>query len=217
MPTAETEGAAIVLVGSFNPAIFQPQWLVSQNLVTKQEADHADIKIIQPEVTDFSTQWFQLQVLANRFLVQSSDPREYSPLRDLAAGMFTVLSHTPTTALGITRNYHYRMPSIEKWHALGHLLAPKESWIPIVDQPGLRSMVMQGQRPQADSRATLFIKCEPSVKVEYGIFIEVHEEHKPLDPDVPGSQWIQRCLTRNWDEVMTFADRVAAHIIGLVA
>lgn len=216
MPTAETEGATVVLLGSFNPAIFQPQWLASQQLLPKQEADHADIKVIQAEVTDFSTDWFQLQVLTNRFLVTSGDPRQYSPLRDLAAGIFAILSHTPTTLLGISRGLHFRMPSAEKWHALGHVLAPKESWLPIVHRPGLRSMLMEGKR-QPESNATLYVKCEPSVKVEYGIFIEVHEEHKPPAVDTLGSEWVQECLNRNWDDMITFAESAAAHILDLVS
>lgn len=52
-PNERVNGASIVLLGSFNPCIFQPQWFVSQNLLPKSESDKADVKVISPEVSQF--------------------------------------------------------------------------------------------------------------------------------------------------------------------
>ena len=38
------EGVTIVLLGQFNPAIFQPAWLAAENLVRPQEAESAEIE-----------------------------------------------------------------------------------------------------------------------------------------------------------------------------
>src|SRR5690348_15527594 len=146
----EIDSASIVMIGSFNPAIFQPRWLGAQHLIRPEEADTATISIIQAEVADFSTEWFELQALQNRFQIRSKDARQYAPLRDLAAAIFGILPHTPVQALGMNRTFHFRMPSIESWHGLGHLLAPKDHWNPIVEEPGLRSMLIQGRRKHGD-------------------------------------------------------------------
>ena len=52
----EVLGVSVVALGSFNPAIFQPLWFSSNNLVRKEEAEGAEIKIIHHDVTMFSTE-----------------------------------------------------------------------------------------------------------------------------------------------------------------
>src|SRR5688572_7143857 len=138
MQKPETENATIVMIGSFNPSIFQPRWLGVQQLIRPEEAENAKIKIIRGEVAHFSTEWFELQVLQNRLQLSCEDPRQYPPLRDLAAALFAILPHTPVTAVGLNRLLHFKMPSSEAWHGLGHLLAPKEHWNSLLGHPGLR-------------------------------------------------------------------------------
>ena len=46
--------ASIVLVGAFNPAIFQPSWLELHRLIRDTEAEAAKISIITAEVAVFS-------------------------------------------------------------------------------------------------------------------------------------------------------------------
>ena len=215
MRTPDTDSAQIVMLGSFNPAIFQPRWLGKQQLIRAEEAEDAKIEIIRAEVADFSTEWFQLQVLQNRLTLASADPRHYAPLRDLAAALFTILPHTPITALGLNRMFHFKMPSSEAWHAIGHLLAPKDSWNPILESPGLRSMMMQGRRKHADG-GTVRIKIEPSQKIEHGLYIEVNEDFRPSGDESDGAQWVPGRIGDHWDATMEFAEEAAEHLLGLV-
>jgi hypothetical protein len=216
MHSPEFEGAAIIMIGSFNPAIFQPRWMGTQQLIRSEEADSAKITTIQAELTDFSTEWFQLQVLQNRFHLMSADPRHYAPLRDLAAGVFAILPHTPVTVLAVARHFHFEMPSIDSWHAVGHLLAPKEPWHEIMEAAGLRSILMQGRRKQVHG-GTLHIKVEPSTKVEHGLYVEVNEEFKaPHDVGPDGARWVPDRLAEHWDHILDYADVAAEHLLGLV-
>ena len=211
----EVDGASIVMLGSFNPAIFQPYWLSSQGLIRPEEATKANITVIQTEMADFSCDWFQLQVLQGRFMLLSSDPRQYAPLRDLAAAILAVLPHTPVTAIGLNRHFHFQMPSVDSWHAIGHLLAPKEPWHSIMDKPGLRSLLMEGYR--ANGGGVLHIKVEPSTKVEHGVFIEFNEDFRQKGETPPdGTHWIASRLNENWDSMMKFAEASAEHLLGLV-
>jgi hypothetical protein len=70
----ELEGASIVVLGSFNPRIFQPLWLSANNLIRPEEADAAKIEIIHREISIFSTEWFNLQVTDGSFSVECKDP-----------------------------------------------------------------------------------------------------------------------------------------------
>jgi hypothetical protein len=67
----EVNSVSIVLVGTFNPSIFQPQWFVRQNLLPQEEGNKADVKIIAPQVCQFETERFVIQVTANRFSATS--------------------------------------------------------------------------------------------------------------------------------------------------
>lgn len=216
MRAAESESASIVMLGSFNPTIFQPRWLGTQQLIRPEEAENAKITIIRAEVADFSTEWFQLQVLQNRLSLSSEDPRQYAPLCDLAAALFAILPHTPITAVGLNRLFHFKMPTIETWHGIGHLLAPKESWNAIMEGPGLRSMIMQGRRKHANA-GTLHIKVEPSTKFENAVYVEVNEEFKASgDSESEGAQWVPRRLAEHWDAMMKFCEDAAEYLLGLV-
>jgi hypothetical protein len=215
MKIPETENASIVMVGSFNPAIFQPLWMGAQNLIRREEAETADIRVISTEVTDFSTEWFQLQVLKNRFMILSTDPMHYAPLRDLAAELFLLLPYTPVQLLGLNKTLHFKVPSNEAWHRIGHLLAPKEPWNAIMETPGLRSMLIQGRHKQPGG-GVLQIKVEPSVPVQQGLRVDVNEEFKaPEDAQSDGARWIRNPLAERWDEILKFADQAAEHLLDL--
>src|ERR1700679_813435 len=114
------EGFSIVVLGSFNPTIFQPLWFSSNDLIRKEEAVDAKIEIVHKTTTLFSTEWFSLLVTLDKLQLESKDPTKSLPLRDLALGVFKILEHTPLTAFGMNRVQRFQMASTEKWHAFGH-------------------------------------------------------------------------------------------------
>ena len=205
------------MVGSFNPTIFQPRWLGSLGLIRAEDAENSTIAIIQAQVADFQTDWFRLQVLQNRLLLQSIDATHYGPLKDLAAGMLALLSHTPVSRMAMTRWFHYKMETAEEWHEYGHKLAPKELWFPLIEGPGLRSMMMQGKRKGVPD-GNLFIKVEPSLLVQPGLFVEVTEDFvKWPDPDAEDAKWVPGRLEKHWDDVMKYAEKVAHDLLETLA
>jgi len=213
---AEIDSASIGMNGSFNPAIFQPHWLAAQKLIRPEEAKTAKITTIQPELADFSTEWFQLQVLQNRFLLLSADPRQFSPLRDLAAAIFSLLPHTPITKLGMHRLLHFQMRNKDQWHKLGHILAPKEPWSGILDRPGLLNVSIQGYSSEVPA-GTAIIKLQPSTRVEFGVYIEMSEEFgPPSEGEAEEIPWINRHLQAEWDITMKFFEDSASRLLELV-
>jgi len=210
----KSEAAAVVMIGSFNPAIFQPRWLGSQKLIRPEEANNATIRAIQAEVADFSTEWFQFQAVQDRVQMVSSDPRHYPALRDLAGSIFAVLQHTPVQAVGINRQFHYQMPSVEGWHSLGHLLAPKSYWEDLVDKPGMKSLVIVGRR-KSDSAGTLNVQVQPSANIEHGVFVQVNVEFQRTDDEMTGAEWVPECLAEHWDNVMDYSETMLEHIVGI--
>ena len=177
-PEAVIEGASIVALGAFNPAIFQPLWFSNSALLRKEEAEQAKIELVHPQATIFATDWFSLQVTQERFVVETSDPTKVFPLRDLVSGTFKILEHTPIRIFGLNRYTHFRMLSEESWHSFGHGLVPKDAWNELLVQPGLRFLTISGKRRESDSEEVL-LKVEPSAKVlPHGIFFHANQQYK---------------------------------------
>ena len=65
-PDAEIRGMSIVLLGDFNPKIFQPAWFGGHGLIRPTEADEAEVEIVHSEVTKFRLDWVVLQVTRDR-------------------------------------------------------------------------------------------------------------------------------------------------------
>jgi len=210
----ELEGASITLLGSFNPSIFQPAWLASHELIREDEASAAEIHVIHPELTSFKADWLVLQVQKQRFMVQTSDVRQYFPLRDLVIGIFQLLEHTPFDKMGMNRFAHFRVPSIERWHAVGHFLAPKEPWNDILDTPGLRSLSMSSKPltdTSTDTRRILTVRVEPSVRIQPGVFFEINDHREAQGAGAAGV--LMRILEKEWSDSLQKAEQIAEHLL----
>ena len=214
----ESEGFSIVVLGSFNPTIFQPLWFSANNLIPSEEASGPDtkIQIIHKNATIFSTEWFSLQVTDSNFTLQTSDPTKSQPLRDLAVGTFKVLEHTPLTVFGLNRYGHFQMPSREKWHTFGRHFAPKASWSAILKEPDLKSLVIEGKR--ANCAATINVTIQPSIIVDPGVFIAVNEQHNLLEPkDTTSADCNRRfleLLQGSWGDFLQYAANVYKHLFS---
>jgi len=65
---AELSGINIVILGSFNPKIFQPAWFAANELIRKLEAEEADTEIIHNDISIFRIgDWLRLEVTRDRF------------------------------------------------------------------------------------------------------------------------------------------------------
>lgn len=173
----ESEGASIVLIGKFNPAIFQPEWLGAGNLIRREEAGRAKIEVISPQVTSFSADWLKVQVLSERFVATTVETEHYQDLRDVVLSIFHLLEYTPFWIMGMNRDMHFRMKSEKQWHELGHLLAPKEIWRSLLDQPGLRSLLIQSVPSKRDEiQIVRNVRVEPSTQVNPGVYVQLNIE-----------------------------------------
>lgn len=200
----EIEGVNIVLIGSFNPAIFHPAWFAREKLIQQEEGDRADVKVVSPEVSVFSIGWLALEITLDRFSARTTQIQNLDSLRDFVRGTFGLLRHTPVKQMGINCLAHYRSPSEEEWHKLGHCLAPKEPWENLLKEPGMRRVQMLGQRPD-DYRGRIMVGVEPSVKVKPGVYFHVNDhydndvEEKGLEAermmDILAASW-QKSLDR---------------------
>lgn len=211
-PVLKIEGRTIVLVGSFNPAIFQPAWFGNNNLLRAEEVSAAadDQLIVTRQVVRFHAGGFDIAVTEDRFTVASSDAALFIPLRDLVVGTFRLLEHTPINQLGMNRHTHYLMPSQEDYRDFGHFLVPKAPWSEIVDDPGVQSLKITSKRREGDG--TRFnIKVEPSSRVPFGVFFDTNDHYERSGPD--GSREIIDLVEKNWSSTNEFSSKVEQSLI----
>lgn len=185
----QLDHATIVLVGRFNPAIFQPAWFALHEMIGQKEAEAADIKLIHEEVSQFKVDQFELQVLANRFGITSLDTHP-EHIRDLVISCFgRFLPHTPLRAIGINRAVHFDTGDFEVRDRVGSRLAPKDAWgawgeelrealrEPLEVRSGMISIVMrQSLRPDG-YKGYVQARVEPSVQIanHTGILVDVND------------------------------------------
>lgn len=142
------EGIQIVLLGSFNPAIFHPQWFARKNLMSDSEAEAAQLEVCHSDVAKFSTDWFELEVLQKRLTIRTKHIGRAEELRDLIASTFLVLNETPVEAAGFNKQCIYRAESDKYWHLVGNTLAPKNIWEEVLPGAplGMKGVEIQGAR-----------------------------------------------------------------------
>ncbi len=120
----------VVAVGSFNPAIVTPDWLVRRGLISDSEGEECLSKmqaLVQEGLMAFDATWFSLRLVQNQFILSTTSgvtPR----LRDLAVGIFSLLPETPLTAIGLNFVADLQFDSEDEYHRFGHFLAPKKVW-----------------------------------------------------------------------------------------
>jgi len=213
----ELEQASIVFLGSFNPAIFHPSWFAAHDLIPcddQKVPKGINRTLVLPEITDFSTEDFSLQVQAQRFALRTTNASFYESLRDLAYSTFSILHHTPIIKMGLNRDFHFRMPDIDAWHEIGHRLAPKEHWKGLLHHPGLRHLSMEGER-QDDYKGFIRVIVEPSNEIKpHGVHIGVNDHYEVHDPEKnKGSIELIEILQKMWSKSINSASKTAQTII----
>lgn len=208
----EISSSAVVLLGSFNPTIFQPEWFARQKLLPVDEAEKAIVKVVVPQVCQFETERFYLQVTNDRFQAGSKPNTEPASLPDLVGGTFFILEHTPVKGMGLNRAMHFALGSEEQWHQFGDILAPKQRWNEVLKgRPGMRSLSIQTVDPNG---SVLTVKVEPSAQVKFGVYFDTNQHYSA--PEKEPLRFLMETLKQRWESSQEYASKVATHIIGWV-
>jgi hypothetical protein len=124
----ERDDTSIVLVGSFNPAIFQPMWFAVHQLISTEEAEGAVVGVVHDEITQFRTGKLRITVETNRFIVICSTTLR-DVARDLVVSCFgELLFHTPVKMFGLNRDVHFSCGDEPARNRFGQRLAPPDAW-----------------------------------------------------------------------------------------
>ena len=150
----------------------------------------------------------------DRYAIDTEDPTKFQPLRDLALGTFKILEHTPIRAFGFNGYQHIKMESEEEWHAFGNHFVPKESWQPILDKPGMRTLVVEGTRKNSSANQ-IQVKIEPSRRVSHGVSIHVNEHYDILKElsTMDAVAFFLEKLQSSWDDFFYYWQHVCEYLL----
>ncbi len=209
----DEQAASIVVLGHFNPSIFHPAWLAAHGLIGEREAEQSKIDFATDAASVFHTDWLQMNIVLNRLQASTTQEAYYEALRDILIGSLELLKHTPITALGLNREFHYRLESEKALHAVGDLLAPKASWN-MLTKPGMRSLTMQGVRTDGRDGYEM-VRVEPSTRVPQGIYVNINDHFNLSNNKTIGAEDALTVLKACWKESDNRARNIANRIAEL--
>lgn len=211
------ETMAVVVLGSFNPAVFQPAWLSKNDLIRPEESDNANVALIGRGVCDFSTDWFSLYASDKRFAMETGDPAMLQPLRDLVAGIFRLLDQTPVELFGLNRARHFGIASGDDWRHFSSSFAPRQPWEGILSDPRLDSLSISGKR-SAESPSIVTVQLGESIKLKHGVFIHVNEQFKITDESATSKQSqameLVNQLHSHWDDFISYSSEISTYLFS---
>lgn len=225
MPTPELSGVSIVVAGPLNPAVLHPTWFLTNDLIAENEAEHAltDL-IVSPGLTAFTADWLSVQATQEKAVFATVEEAHELQLRDLVRGVLDLQAHNPVDALGVNSDAHYRIRTIEEWHAIGDRFVPKDFWEPVFEgdwrkrtptsdqRVGLRTMTVEVWRPEGFDYVR--VEVAPSLRVQpWGVYVGINAHFQLTTADAKGTAAdAARVLGENWDEIRAFERAVHAKL-----
>ena len=215
----------VIVLGTFNPALFTPAWFVLHGLLPKAAADSAEVALVHPQVTEFTFDWLHLQVTTERFSAGTSQA-PHVRVCDLVVRVFReYLPHTPLRAFGINRYVHFPVRSPAERHRIGRTLAPVEPWgrwgaalEPDGEHGGMTSLTMsQLDPPGRAAGGRISVTVEPSNRIgdpRLGVYVGVND-HYPIDETSPTMGRSTGVLEENFEASLKRSDDIIDHVMSL--
>ena len=184
---------SIVLIGEFNPAMFQPEWFLRNNIISKEDADFARSTtgstplVVTPQITLFGTPQLKIKVEMKRFEI-IADKEPYISAKDFIYNTFSALPGYTISAYGFNYSAHYGVENNEIYQRIGDNLAPKQYWESLLgdDMTGLERKgglaTIQMQKEKNDNKGRLTVILQPSAIIKPGVFI-TSNDHTTVSSD----------------------------------
>ncbi|MFL0356681.1 hypothetical protein ACI5KX_09380 [Erythrobacter sp. GH1-10] len=215
-----------VLLGRFNPLIFSPEWLRDNKVIGPEEAQNAledgGIEIMAPNVVSMKIGSMKLLVEDKRFMLLVGD----EPLiraKDFPASCFSLLRHTPVSAVGLNYNVSLIGDEEDKWNRFGDILAPKDHWGSFMTSDsgermgGLRSITLDRQKTNTDglSYRRLILEIPESSKERLAILKINNHFDLSKDGVLSDGDAALEIINNHWDEMMERSNELAQQVKDL--
>ena len=221
----ELSEVEVIVLGAFDPALFEPAWFVRHGLLPEPAADGAEIALIPPPVMEFTFEWLLLQASAEHFSAGTSQA-PHVRVCDLVVRVFgECLPDTPLRAFEINRYVHFPVWSPDDRDRIGRMLAPVEPWGGCGlnlgrdgEHGGMTSLTMsQLDPPGRAPGGRINVRVEPSNRIgdpRAGIYVCVND-HYPIDEASPTTGRSTGILEENFEASLERSDGIIDHVMSL--
>jgi hypothetical protein len=209
----EQRATTIVLLGRFNPRIFQPMWFASRKLLAEHDVEPESV-VVTDGLSAFRRRDISLFCAQDRCQFGST-PTTPTPdiLRDLATETFTVLRETPIRQIGINHNTH--VPStVRDWDTIAAQMGDPHRRFVLLEDQQLQTVQFGGPRDDGLNGSRMVL-LQPSVVLEGGVFFQVNDHVELVDsPDIEplGASGAVDALNAIWDSSRVLSDQIQREI-----
>ena len=184
------DGVSIVMLGSFNPSIINPEWLERHGIINESQKDYAlrnPEDVIHQTLSSFKiAEDIEITTTIDRFSIEGEFVR-YLEIRDIVVGTFELLEHTPVTAIGINRHMHFEHARNIDFENLCETTFSEAHLEDSMESPRISSLTIVGKR-QDENEGIIRVKIEPSKSksIDSGVFVSINNhiqgnENKNVD------------------------------------
>jgi hypothetical protein len=213
-----TDKLDVVLLGTFNPKIFNPDWFLRQGIVNEEEYNASELEVTAPDIAQCKFAGLALEVLQERFVLGTTDLSRSGLLQDTLLAILSLLPHTPIIGCGINVRHYYDLGDESYWHKIGHTLAPKDLiWNQLLEKPGLQNLTVKSVRDgefPGEINLTVGPRSRPSAP--YGIFTYANT-HFGRDREVKPISVVKEFFTREWRDAIGRARALGELIFSRIA
>jgi hypothetical protein len=140
-----SESLNVVFVGSFNPAIFQPEWFVRQKLISAETT--WKVVVVSPDVTEAFLGHIKIFATRDRIICSVTNVAHAEALQDIVLGILQLLPHVPVIACGLNHEATFRVETEQYWNKIGDVLAPKGLiWTKLCKRPGMLRLTINSPK-----------------------------------------------------------------------
>jgi len=225
----EVSQVAVVLLGHFNPAIFQPWWMARHGLISDAAAESAQIGVVHPDITAFVIEGqFSFEVQRERLAITRT-VSPYILVADVISKMFgDLLPHTPVARMGINFMVHFDAGSLAKRDEIGQMLAPPApwgEWGKLVSSGegkmhgGMQSLSMIQRNLDDRPAGHILAKIEPSSRIKgrmSGIYMEINDHYEVPEEQAQDARAIVTILQERFDRSLANSRKIVDQIMSLV-
>lgn len=192
---------SVVLLGSFNPMIFHPFWLLQKKLISEDDVTKEKI-FVNENISSFHVgDWLDMTTTTKRCEFKIKKAERVVMMRDLIVGTLNSLSEMPIFAVGINRGGVYNLLDEKSYYKFGEKLAPLHMWEPSFHDPRLRNIAIEevGSEKFKDKRRTILIKPAEVDNLPFCVDLNINN-HYDLENVGQTVAKVLKVLNSNMDE-----------------
>lgn len=156
-------GFHLLVDGHLNPLLFTPTWFLREGLLREEETDIAQAsQSADSSFLAFNTNDFSLVVSLDSLEIFSNNEGMEPVIRDLMLNVFTLLRHTPVSALTISRSAHLADSLESRRSPAWSRLLPLTPFEPILGKVAVADISVQGSSGPIPEGSLVTISIQPS-------------------------------------------------------